>query len=119
MRSLGVSTALKTACPPVKAVQYDYGETSGLTLRLALAGALWRWAAHSPWPLALTGAAWVLGVTTVGLALLPWRWHQRFAARSVPRALPHLRAIGAASTAMGAALLAAVVGARPIWMTPV
>ncbi|MCZ8235303.1 MAG: hypothetical protein O9335_09110 [Inhella sp.] len=84
-----------------------------LTLRLLLAWALWRWSAYSPWPEALAGAAGVLSVTTVGLAVLPWRWHQRFAAWSVPRALPHLRPIGLASAAMGLLLLVAVARGGP------
>jgi hypothetical protein len=83
-----------------------------LSLRGALAWALWRWAPHAPWPVALTAAAAVLGLTTAAMAVLPWRWHQRFAAWSVPQALPHLRSIGLASGAMGAALLATAVGVR-------
>jgi uncharacterized protein YjeT (DUF2065 family) len=43
----------------------------------------------------------VLIVTTLGLAALPWRWHQRFAAMSVPAARPYLRGIGVVSIAAG------------------
>lgn len=51
---------------------------------------------------------WILVGTSLVLAVLPWRLHQRFAAWSVPRATQHLPAIGVASLAAGCALIAAV-----------
>lgn len=54
-------------------------------------------------------AGWVLVGTTAALALVPWRWHQRVAQRTVPTATRHLPALGAAALALGAALVAAVV----------
>jgi uncharacterized membrane protein len=52
-------------------------------------------------------AGWVVIVTTVGLAFVPWQWHRRFAAWSVPHAVRRIRFIGLASLAMGASLLVA------------
>jgi hypothetical protein len=52
---------------------------------------------------------WVLVGTSLALAIVPWRLHQRFAAWSVPQALQYLPMIGVASLAGGLGLLAAVV----------
>jgi hypothetical protein len=52
---------------------------------------------------------WVLVGTSVVLALVPWRLHQRFAAWSVPQALPYLPLIGVASLAGGLGIIAAVL----------
>lgn len=52
---------------------------------------------------------WVLVGTSLVLAIVPWRVHQRFAAWSVPQVLRYLPMIGVASVAGGLGLLAAVV----------
>lgn len=57
---------------------------------------------------AVAAFGWVLVVTSLVLALVPWRVHQRFAAWSVPQALAYLPMIGVASLAGGLALMAAV-----------
>jgi uncharacterized protein YjeT (DUF2065 family) len=44
----------------------------------------------------------ILVVTTVGLALLPWRWHQRIARASVPAAARFLPLLGMIAVAAGA-----------------
>lgn len=33
---------------------------------------------------------WIIVVTTVGLLLLPWRWHHQFASRVMPPVYQHL-----------------------------
>ena len=48
---------------------------------------------------------WVLLATTVGLLLIPWRWHHRFARRAVPEALRFLPLIGASSVVLGGLVL--------------
>ncbi len=67
------------------------------------------WLGHAPHT-ALPGAAMVLGLvlvlTTLGLVLMPWRWHRTMAARSVPRVLGHLGWIGLAAVLGGVALAA-------------
>jgi uncharacterized protein YjeT (DUF2065 family) len=47
----------------------------------------------------------VLLCTSLVLLCLPWRWHQRFASRSVPQALQFLPLIGAAALATGGLIL--------------
>jgi hypothetical protein len=50
---------------------------------------------------------WLLVLTTVALALVPWQLHRAFAARAVPLATAHPVALGMASSLAGAAVLAA------------
>ena len=52
--------------------------------------------------------ALLLGTSAI-LLLIPWRWHQRFAARTVPRANRFLWLVGIASLAGGAFTLVAVL----------
>ncbi len=81
-----------------------------LGLRLAVGLA---WLGHAPHA-ALPGAAAALGlvllITTLGLALMPWQWHQAVAARTVPRALGHLGWIGLGAVVGGVALAALAWG---------
>lgn len=83
-----------------------------LTLRILAGAALVSAAPRMPATLVLSTFGWVLIATSVVLLILPWKWHQQFAASSVPRAMPYLTFIGIASTAAGAALLAALWLAR-------
>lgn len=57
---------------------------------------------------AVAALGWVLVGTSLVLALVPWRLHQRFAAWSVPQALRYLPMIGVASLAGGLGPIAAV-----------
>lgn len=50
---------------------------------------------------------WILVLTTAVLLALPWRWHQRFAQRSVPQAVRYLRLIAIASLLLGTLVIAA------------
>lgn len=52
---------------------------------------------------------WVLLVTTAGLLILPWRWHQRFARHVVPPVTRHMTSVGLVSLALGGLILAALV----------
>jgi uncharacterized protein YjeT (DUF2065 family) len=72
-----------------------------LLVRLAFGASFLVVAAATRAPVVFQAAGGLLVVTTLGLALVPWRWHAAFAARSVPEALKHLRLIGVASLAMG------------------
>ncbi len=57
----------------------------------------------------LQGLGWVLLLTTLVLLVLPWRWHQRFAQWSVPKALPYLGWIALASLAGGLLIIVALI----------
>jgi hypothetical protein len=55
---------------------------------------------------------WVLLATTAVLLLVPWRWHQRFAQLSVPKAVRYLPLIAIASLLLGSfVVFAAASGA--------
>jgi hypothetical protein len=51
---------------------------------------------------------WLLVGTTACLFLVPWQWHQRFAAMAVPHALRNLWLVALVSLLLGACILAAV-----------
>jgi hypothetical protein len=55
---------------------------------------------------------WVLIATSVGLALMPWRWHARIAQRSVTMATHFSALLGFASISLGAGLAFALLAAR-------
>ncbi len=80
-----------------------------LFLRFVVGAALLVSAPRMLLPDVFTLFGWVLLVTTAGLLLIPWRWHQRFAHWAVPRATRHIALIGLASLALGGFILAAVV----------
>jgi hypothetical protein len=80
-----------------------------LALRFLVGGAFVLSAPQSFFPGVFSLLGWVLLATTVGLLLLPWRWHHRFARRAVPEALRFLPLVGASSIALGVLILVAVV----------
>jgi len=56
---------------------------------------------------AFLALGWMLVLTSACLALLPWRWHRRFAERAVPQALRFLPVLGIMALALGGAVLLA------------
>ncbi len=80
-----------------------------LALRVLAGAALVLRAPHMVGSPALLLFGWILIVTSLALALVPWRWHQRFAAWSVPQATQFMPVIGVASLVGGLGLLAALL----------
>lgn len=76
-----------------------------LLLRLIVGAAFVVRAPALPWPAVFTLFGWGLVLTTMGLCAVPWRWHRRFAERTVPQALRYLPLLGVASLALGAFVL--------------
>jgi len=76
-----------------------------LALRLIAGGAMVVHAPRMRFSDAFALVGWVLIITTAVLVAVPWRWHHRFARWAVPRALPHLRLIAAASLLFGSLVL--------------
>jgi hypothetical protein len=79
-----------------------------LGVRLIVGAALWLQAPAMRFALAFTIAAGILLGTTALMALLPWRWHHRFASTTVPRALRWLPLLGIASIGLGGLVLHAL-----------
>ena len=52
---------------------------------------------------------WLLVVTSAGLLLVPWRWHQRFASWAVPWAIQHQKFYGVAAFLLGCLTLFSVI----------
>jgi len=97
---------------PARASHYLHGFASSarahwleLIARVAAGFAFWGYASHMPFPGAFHTFGLVLIVTTLGLAVLPWRWHQQFAQATVPSARPYLPVVGIVSIAAGAFVL--------------
>jgi uncharacterized protein YjeT (DUF2065 family) len=111
---LGTAALLK----PVLAKSFLSGfvRTAGrhyleMAIRLAAGIAFLRSAPHMPFPMPFLVFGWVLVLSTLVLSLIPWRWHQRFAQRSVPQAIAYLPVIGLVSLAVGLAILASTFSA--------
>jgi hypothetical protein len=83
-----------------------------LSLRLVVGAAFLAHAQFMSFHGLFTAFGWVLVGTTAVMFAVPWQWHQRFAERSVPRALRRLPLLGLASFALGSfIILAATRGA--------
>lgn len=83
-----------------------YGE---LVLRLLAGGALLVHAPRMRFSGAFVLAGWVLVLTTAALLAVPWQWHRRFAAWTVPRAVRHPGLLAAGSFLMGGFVLASLL----------
>jgi hypothetical protein len=84
-----------------------------LSARLAAGASFVGYASNMQLPGAFYLFGLVLIVTTLGLAALPWRWHQRFAQTAVPAARPYLLGLGLVSIAGAVLVLWAVASALP------
>jgi len=79
-----------------------------LVLRLTVGVALLLYAPRMLFPTVFTAFGWVLVASTLGMLLMPWQWHRRFARWSVPRAVRHLPLFALGSLGGGVLLLLAV-----------
>lgn len=80
-----------------------------LTLRLLAGAALVRSAPAMAFTAGIALFGWILIITSLVLALVPWHFHQRFAAWAVPLATQRMRLIGAGSLVGGLVLVAALL----------
>ncbi len=71
-----------------------------LAARVFVGGALFMHAPSSAYPVALSIAGMVLLGTSAILLFAPWRWHRRFALKTVPIALRFTRPMGAIAIVM-------------------
>jgi hypothetical protein len=74
-------------------------------IRLIAGTAFVLFAPEMRFSLAFQYFGWILVLTTLGLLLLPWRWHQRFAGWAVPWAIRHLKLYALGSFLFGAFIL--------------
>jgi uncharacterized protein YjeT (DUF2065 family) len=113
-----VGLAAAALAAPARAADFLQGFASSasahyaeLALRLAVGCAFILRAPRMHFEPAFAAFGWVIVATTAVLFALPWQWHRRFARRTVPQALRHLRLVGLASLALGGFVLAcAVIG---------
>lgn len=81
-----------------------------LFTRLALGAALISTAPQMKLSALFAVFGWVLIATTLVLLAVPWTWHQRFAAWSVPFATRKMPLFAMGSLAVGVAVLYALLG---------
>jgi uncharacterized protein YjeT (DUF2065 family) len=79
-----------------------------LCVRCAIGAAFIGYASRMQLPGVFRAFGIVLVATTLGLALIPWRWHQRIAQATVPRVERYLPLLGIAAVAAGVFVLWAV-----------
>lgn len=77
-----------------------------MAIRILVGLALWVESPEMPLPIVFRWGGIVLVATSLLMLALPYRWHRRFAERSVPRALRYRPALSAVSAAIGVLLLA-------------
>ena len=83
-----------------------------LAVRVVIGAALVVSAPRLPRSAVFAVLGWVLVGTTLVLALIPWRYHHRFARWSVPQATRHMPLLGVASVLAGLGLLSALLPSR-------
>ena len=72
-----------------------------LALRMIVGASLVVQAPYLEFSRAVNVFGWLLIVTTAVLLVTPWKWHQRFATRTVPAAMRFIALIGIASILLG------------------
>jgi hypothetical protein len=82
---------------------------SELLARVLVGGSLLLIARDSAYSTALSAFGWLLIITTAFMALVPWRFHNRFTQWAVPKALRFLPLIGITSLVIGALLLLVII----------
>ena len=74
-------------------------------LRLLVGVALVIFASSMWYPELFRLFGWLIVVTTAGLLLIPWRWHQKFATRVMPPVFGHLTLFALGAFALGGFIL--------------
>lgn len=102
---------------PAAAARFLMGHASSgplhlleLGLRIVVGVAFVHRAPQMVQPAVFTAFGWLLVATSSLMLLVPWRWHRRFAERSVAQALAFTPLIGVASLLMGVGVLVAAIG---------
>lgn len=80
-----------------------------LGVRTLVGIALLAYASHMALASAFRVFGWILSVSSVLLAVVPWRWHQRFAQTTVPYATRYPRSLAAGSFILGFVILGALM----------
>ncbi|HCT56408.1 MAG TPA: hypothetical protein DGD08_04255 [Gemmatimonas aurantiaca] len=85
-----------------------------LGLRVVAGAAFVLSAPQMTWARSIAVFGWVLVGTSILLALIPWRYHQRFAAWAVPQAMQHVALVGVASLVGGFGLIVLLLLPRAV-----
>ena len=74
-------------------------------LRLLVGAAVVNFADSMWYPELFKLFGWLIVVTTVGLLLIPWHWHQRFSTWVMPPVIRHMRVFSLVASALGVFIL--------------
>jgi len=80
-----------------------------LAVRLIVGGSLLLGAPSYTHSKSMAAFGWILVTSTAVMAVIPWKFHHRFAQSAVPKALRYLPLIGVASLVLGILLLLSIV----------
>lgn len=78
-------------------------------VRLVVGGSLVAFSSEMWQPDVFHVFGWIMVATTVGLLLIPWRWHNRFAQWVIPPVIRFMTLYGVATAACGLFILYAVL----------
>ena len=74
-------------------------------LRLTVGAAIVILAPSMWYPNLFEAFGWLIIITTAGLLLIPWQWHNRFAQWATPLAIRHLKLFALGASTLGALIL--------------
>ena len=80
-------------------------------LRLLVGAAIVNFASSMRYPELFRPFGWLLVVSTAGLLLLPWQWHNKFGRWVMPPVIGHMRLFALGAFALGAFILYSVLRA--------
>ena len=77
-------------------------------LRLIAGVGIVAFSAQMRFPEILSAFGWLIVVTSIGLLLVPWRWHHRFGQWAIPLAIRYIYLYAIGSFALGTVILIAL-----------
>lgn len=78
-------------------------------LRLIAGAAIVAFSPEMRFPVVFRVFGWLIVATSLGLLVVPWRWHRRFGAWAIPLAIRHIKLYALGAFVLGAFLLFAVL----------
>ncbi len=107
-----IALAVLTVVAPARTVKFLRGFASSArahyteqVLRLIAGAAIVVFAAEMRFAALFTVFGWLIVLTAIGLLVMPWRWHRRFAEWAIPLAIRRLRLYALGAFGLGTLVL--------------